>query len=253
MHYYFRQVRDINYLVFKSLSVPEIFHGVFSRRGGVSPAPFDSLNVGLGIGDAEDNVRENHARIKEVLDPRILVSARQVHGNRVFVLEGRPCYDLEVDGYDAIVTDSRGAGLLVKQADCQAVLLFDPVRPAVGIVHSGWRGSTANVIRAAIEAMTDAYGTNPADLKAALSPSLGPCCAEFVGFRNELPSYMHSYQVRPDYFDFWEITFDQLRDAGVGKERIFSSRLCTVCNNDYFSYRRDKTTGRFASVIGLKE
>jgi copper oxidase (laccase) domain-containing protein len=64
---------------------------------------------------------------------------------------------------------------------------------------------------------------------------------------------MHSYQVRPDYFDFWEITFDQLRDAGVGKERIFSSRLCTVCNDDYFSYRRDKTTGRFASVIGLRE
>ncbi|MCK5543906.1 MAG: peptidoglycan editing factor PgeF [Desulfobulbaceae bacterium] len=253
MHYYSSQFGGINYLVFKSLSVSDVFHGVFSRRGGVSPEPFDSLNLGLGVGDAEENVRENQARIKEIFGVRIIVSARQVHGNRVFVLEKQPSLDLEVDGYDALVTDARGVGLMVKQADCQAVLLFDPARPAVGIVHCGWRGSVSNVIRAAIEAMADVYGTDPADLKAAISPSLGPCCAEFVGFRDELPSRMHSYQVRPDYFDFWEISFHQLCDAGVGKERIFVSGLCTACNDDYFSYRRDKSTGRFASVIGLME
>jgi copper oxidase (laccase) domain-containing protein len=89
-------------------------------------------------------------------------------------------------------------------------------------------------------------------LFAAISPSLGPCCGEFVNYHQELPEAFHGYQIRPNYFDFWAISKDQLRDSGVRSEQIEIAEKCTVCEEDYFSYRRDGVTGRFASVIGLR-
>jgi YfiH family protein len=130
-------------------------------------------------------------------------------------------------------------------------LLFDPEKKAIGIVHVGWRGSVAQIISATIVTMSKAFSTEPADLQAAISPSLGPCCAEFVNFQTELPPALHGYQVRPNYFDFWSISRDQLCSAGVRPENITVAEVCTYCNHDYFSYRRDKETGRFGSVIGL--
>jgi copper oxidase (laccase) domain-containing protein len=100
--------------------------------------------------------------------------------------------------------------------------------------------------------MNHAFATKAADLVAAISPSLGPCCAEFVNYLTELPLAFHDYQVRPNYFDFWAISHDQLCSAGVKSENIHTANICTCCNHDYFSYRRERETGRFASVMGLK-
>ncbi len=252
MQYYSQQFQGIKFFIFRSLSEQHLSHGVFGRLGGVSPKPFDSLNLGFGVGDKKINVMENRARVKKSLGVQSLLSARQVHGNRVFVLQHSIASDLEVDSYDALVTSVPGVGLMIKQADCQAIFLFDPVRLAIGIVHSGWRGSVANIIGETVKTMREVFGTNPDDLLAAISPSLGPCCAEFVNFALELPEYMHVHQVKPTFFDFRAISIDQLQAAGVDKEKISVSGVCTVCNQDYFSYRREKATGRFASVIGLK-
>jgi len=141
---------------------------------------------------------------------------------------------------------------MVQQADCQAVMLFDPVRKVVANAHSGWRGSVANIIAKTIDLMKRDFNTLPADLYAVISPSLGPCCAEFINYRRELPGHFHAYQVRPNYFDFWAISTDQLKESGVPAENIANSRICTVCDDRFFSYRRNRMTGRFASVIGLK-
>ncbi|UCD66347.1 MAG: laccase domain-containing protein, partial [Deltaproteobacteria bacterium] len=132
-------------------------------------------------------------------------------------------------------------------------MLYDHAKKVVGIAHAGWRGSVANIIASTVSAMSDAFATDPVDLIAAISPSLGPCCAEFVNYRSELPVALHDYQVRPDYFDFWAISRDQLCKAGLRLENIHIAGICTCCSHDYFSYRRDKKTGRFASVIGLKK
>jgi YfiH family protein len=139
----------------------------------------------------------------------------------------------------------------VQQADCQAVLLFDPVKKVVANIHCGWRGSVDNIIGKVIATMTDSFNVNPANLLAGISPSLGPCCAEFINYRTELPSSFWSYQVKPNYFDFWQISKDQLQGAGVNADKIETSSICTACNNDWFSYRRDKATGRFCSVISI--
>lgn len=238
-------------MVFPPLSGTGIVHGVFDRRGGTSAPPWDSMNVGFGLGDGDENVRENRNRIKRALGLEKLVSAKQVHGSTVYALTGEPPADLAVAGCDGLLTDIPGLGLMIQQADCQAVLLHDHRQKAVGIVHVGWRGTVHDIINKSVLAMQEAFGTRPADLKAAISPSLGPCCAEFIHYQSELPAALHAYQVRPNYFDFWAISWDQLLAAGLRQERIWSAGICTACTPSYFSYRRDKTTGRFASVIGL--
>ena len=224
-------------------------HGVFHRHGGVSPAPCDSLNVGLAVGDAPELVVENRQRIRQTLSLSSLVGARQVHGDQVAIVQKDPGRD--IDGVDALVSDVVGIGLMIQQADCQAVLLYDPTRSVVGIAHSGWRGSVANIIAKTVAVMRDAFGSDPGGMYAAVSPSLGPCCGEFVNHHQELPDYFRSFQVKKNYFDFWAISRHQLEGTGIRPERISIAGLCTVCDSRFFSYRRDKCTGRNGSVIGL--
>lgn len=223
----------------------------FSRHDGISDSPYHSRNVGLHVGDDETRVLRNRELIKEQLDFDCLVSAKQVHGDSILVVDSMPDADVEHSGYDALITNIAGMGLMIQQADCQAVMLYDPEHGAVANIHSGWRGSVANIIAKTVGAMTAAYGTNPAALVAAISPSLGPCCGEFTQYHTELPLALHAYQVRPNYFDFWAISRDQLRDSGVLVENIEIAGRCTVCDENYFSYRRERVTGRFASVIGM--
>jgi YfiH family protein len=239
-------------LVFLPLLSPALFHAVFNRREGVSQAPWDSRNVSFDIGDTTRSVLANRQQIKKILNFKMMVSANQVHGTKVHAVLDSPPDDLEIDGYDALITNISGVGLMVQQADCQAVLLFDPAKKVVGIAHAGWRGSVAGIIAETIFTMGEVYGSEPAGLLAAISPSLGPCCAEFINFETELPPSFHGYQVQPNYFDFWSISRDQLCGAGVLPGNITVAEICTSCTQDYFSYRRDHETGRFGSVIGLR-
>lgn len=223
----------------------------FSRHGGASEAPYHSRNIGLHVGDEEERVLQNRALIKEELGLVRLVSAKQVHGDSILNVDWLPDADVEHAGHDALMTNIPEVGLMIQQADCQAVMLYDPEHGAVANIHSGWRGSVANIIAKTVTAMTVAYGTRPASLFAAISPSLGPCCGEFVNYQQELPPAFHGYQAQPNHFDFWAISRDQLRDTGVRIEQIEIAGCCTVCDGNYFSYRREGVTGRFASVIGM--
>lgn len=229
-----------------------VTHGFFSRHGGVSTGDFASLNVGLHVGDETAHVLENRERIKRHLGLPHLVTAKQVHGDRIHRVTGGNQEPGEVEGCDALLTNEPGIGLLVQHADCQAVLLHDPRQQAVANIHAGWRGSVLNIIAKTIGVMQKHFDTDPADLLAGISPSLGPCCAEFVNYRQELPPALHPYQVRENHFDFWAISRDQLQATGVQKENIAIVGICTRCNADFFSYRRQKQTGRCGSVIGLR-
>jgi hypothetical protein len=147
---------------------------------------------------------------------------------------------------------------MIQQADCQAVLLFDPVRQVIAAVHCGWRGSVQNILSQVLQVMMENYATAPADVQAVISPSLGPCCAEFINYRHELPPEFEQFMVRKNYFDFRQISRYQLVSAGMSDERIASANMCTCCNDDYFSYRRacrlqNGQTGRNCSVIALKD
>jgi len=228
----------------------------FDKHDGVSSGKFASLNVSYGTGDSPENIEENRAIIKQCIGAKRLVSANQVHGSRVYVDDGKRQRDFEVDQYDGMISNVPGTALLIQQADCQAVLLYDPLQLAIRAVHSGWRGSVTNIIGATITQMSKHYGTDAADLQAFIGPSLGPCCAEFINFRTELPIDFHRFQVQKNHFDFWQISKDQLIRSGVRSEAIDLHEICTSCSDDYFSYRRavregDPVCGRHGSVICL--
>lgn len=239
--------------------VPGLVHGVFMRHGGVSAAPYSTLNVSWSIGDSQEAVKENLLRVREYLGIGRLVASKQVHGDTIHVVvedslnhEGNGMLLLTPPG-DALVTRLQGVGLLIKIADCQAVFLVDPVQKVIANVHSGWRGSVRNVVGKTVRMLADRFGSNPEDLLATVSPSLGPCCGEFRNYRDELPESFWPFQVRPKYFDFWTITCMQLIEAGLRYENIETANRCTVCEvHDFFSYRGEGTTGRMAAVIAWK-
>ena len=233
-------------------------YGMFARHGGVSSGVYASLNVGLYVGDEAEAVTANRQRVKEAMEVPVVLSARQVHGGEVYCLTEPLTKDLEVDGYDALVTDQPGIGLMIQQADCQAVLLFDPRRRVIAAVHCGWRGSVLRLVPRVVEVMNVRYGSLAADLQAIISPSLGPCCAEFVNHRSELPTDFSPFMVQDNYFDFWRITQAQLTAVGVTDAGIRTAGHCTCCSDDYFSYRRAvrrgiEQTGRNCSVIVLSD
>lgn len=228
------------------------------RHGGISLAPFHSLNLSYGVGDNSKRVSENRILLKDRLSINSLLSARQVHGDAIFIASDPLSKDTEVDGYDALMTDVTGLGLMIQQADCQAVTLFDSVHPAIAAIHCGWQGSVFNIIAKTVQAMVERYNTSPPMIQASISPSLGPCCAEFVNHARELPSSFLAFQTKENYFDFWKISEMQLTEAGLLKQNIRISRQCTSCSPDYFSYRRacregDGQTGRCATIIALIE
>ena len=112
-------------------------------------------------------------------------------------------------------------------------------------VHCGWRGSVQNIIGSTINKMTDRFATVPSRLVAVISPSLGSCCAEFIHYEKELPLPFWNFQVKPNYFDFKAISKYQLTEAGVRPDRISIMDICTVCNPNWFSYRREKIRNNF--------
>lgn len=243
----------VPYFQFPNLSgLPGLRHGVFTRKGGVSRKPFESLNVGLGVGDIRDHVKENRRRVARCMSTDHLIFAKQVHGLNVIKIENDHLPSTPLTG-DALITDQPGKFIAVQVADCQPVLLFDPVKRAVAAIHSGWRGSVENVIGHTVAAMGETFASRPENILAGIGPSLGPCCGEFIHYRKELPERFWQYGDNANRFDFRAISRDQLTSCGVRNENIHVSKMCTKCLTDlFFSYRGEGTTGRFLAVIGLE-
>ena len=238
----------------KLAGLPEVVHGFFTRQGGVSAGAYHSLNVSLAVGDGPEPAAENLRRMRQSLGLTGLAGAAQVHGGRAAVITSPDQAVLsDIPEVDILVTTVPGLGLLIKQADCQAVMFYDPINRVVANVHCGWRGQVRNVLGETVRLLQSRFGTRPADLYAAVGPSLGPCCAEFKNFRREFPPDMWTYQVRPTYFDLWRLSLDHLAAAGLLPSRLDLAGLCTRCGADeFYSYRRDRVTGRQGAIIALK-
>lgn len=227
-----------------------LHHAVFTRLGGHSQGAYASLNLSHEVGDDPVAVNKNLALIKQSFSTKTLVWSRQVHGKDVLVIQDKvkPPYE----GFDALVTNRPGLALLVKLADCQGILLCDPIKKVIAAVHCGWRGNVANIIAATIDVMEKEFHTKPTDIWAGISPSLGPCCAEFKDYQTLLPKAFWRYRINGNHFDWWSISRDQLMAKGVPEAQIEIAGICTVCDERFFSYRREGKTGRFGAVIMLK-
>ena len=220
---------DITLYEFENLkTLTGIVHGVFTRQGGTSTGAFDSLNVGMKSGDEHTAIAMNRKRITLKMGMNPMVFLNQVHGSDIKVVK-KEHNDLsevfepgkELYTADGIVTDMTGVFLVIQVADCQAVMLYDPEKRVVANVHSGWRGSVADIAGKCVDAMVSQFGCRPGDIRAGISPSLGPCCAEFKNYRREFPETLWQYK-DPDtpYFDFWRMTCDQLTARGMDAGNI---------------------------------
>ncbi len=247
------------YYLFENLAAfRAIDHRIYTRHGGFSRPPYEGLNITFGIGDEDDSVVKNRDIISRSMEAKKLVFARQIHGSRVAVLSrqkrGQGHSPAGGPGTaDALVTNEPQKYLVVQVADCQPVLMYDADRHVVANVHSGWRGSITNIIGRTVQAMQQHFDCNPGNIQAGIGPSLGPCCAEFINYKDEIPQAYWQYKDRNHHFDFWSISRDQLIEAGIPKQNIETSQICTRCRSEeFFSYRAAKNTGRFGAVIGLK-
>lgn len=211
------------------------------------------LNFSLGVGDDPERVHANRAELARKLGfpPERLATQRQVHGDTIALVG---------DGYvpgesDALITSEPGWLLAVSVADCAPVLLHDPVRGLVAGVHSGWRGSAAEIAGKSINALRRDHGSKPEDLVVYLGPSAGQCCYEVgddVAMR--FPRrYSREIGGGKYLFDNKGIVLQQLLDAGVLPGNIELDMRCTICDAGLHSFRRDGSrSGRMFAVIGLK-
>lgn len=230
---------------------PHVVHGVFSRHGGMSHGSFATLNLSDSVGDSPDKVKENREAVRRATGLPKICYALQTHGSNVHRVTAK---NLEkIPQADALFTTEKNIGLAITHADCQAAIFYDPVHEAVAIAHAGWKGSAQNLYARVVEAMHRDIGTQAHNLMVCISPSLGPDHAEFKNYKHELPPDLWSFQVKPNYFDFWAISKKQLNGCGISEKNIEIAGVCTHCSqNDYFSYRAHKETGRNATLVGLK-
>lgn len=237
------------------LNHPEIKHAFFLKHGGYSNEKYSSLNTGLYVGDEEEVVKKNLNLIegeikKRVLDHKKTIFGKATHGINIASVG---LHSLEtIENCDGLMTNEPGITLMMKNADCQIALFYDPQNKVIANIHSGWRGSAVNIYGKAIKKMKEEYGSHPSNIHVCISPSLGPNHAEFRHYRIELPESFWPFQVKENYFDFWAITESQLIEAEIRPHNIEIARICTYANaQDFFSHRRDEVSGRHATYISL--
>lgn len=257
----FSQQNGLRYYTFEIF--PEnIVQAVFTRQGGVSPHPWESLNMGGSIGDDIIHVRANRIRSFQALGrvPESIHDVWQVHSADVIYADVPRPLDTPYQKADIMLTDNPQVTLFMRFADCTPILLYDPVKQVIGIVHSGWLGTVRGAARAAVKAMQERYASNPADILAAVGPAIGPDHYE-VGkdvitqvqnaFGAEAQSLLEKH-AESIHFNLWKANQLLLAKAGVGQIEI--AGICTACHtDDWFSHRAEKgKTGRFGALIALQ-
>lgn len=258
----FHTKEAVRFYSFDVLDEAGVINAVFTRQGGLSPDPWESLNVGGLIGDDPKRVYENRVISFKAIgrSPTSVYDVWQVHSADVICTDAPRPADMAHKKADAILTDREEVTLFMRFADCVPILLHDPVRRVVGVAHAGWRGTVDGVVLRTIETMRDVYGCKSNNILAAIGPSIGPHhyevgpevveqVQESFGGESDAVLLAENGSVK---FDLWAANRLQLEDTGVRK--IETSGICTACHpEDWYSHRGENgKTGRFGALIALK-
>lgn len=239
----------VEYLSFPLLANTGIVKEVFTTRiGGVSEGIFSTMNVSYTRGDNVEHVDENFRRIAAIFDgkPDDFVCTDQTHTNHVrkVLEEDRGKGVTRKKGYqdvDGLITNVRGIILATFFADCVPLYFVDPVQKAIGLSHSGWRGTVDKIGLVTINAMCFEYGSNPSDIKCAIGPSI---CRDCYEVSEDVAMLFNKEAISPKkdngkyQLDLWKSNEIVLLEAGIKKENIQVTDICTCCNKEYlFSHR----------------
>lgn len=248
----------VPYLTYNSLSEINFINHAFSTRlGGVSAGEFTSMNMAFNRGDNPENVTENYKRICKSagFDFDSLTASAQDHNTFVRAVtsenKGVGIYKpRDLQSVDALITNEKGVTLVTYYADCTPLFFVDTKQKAIGLAHAGWRGTVGRIGEKVVNKMTELYGTNPADIVAAIGPAISVCCYEvdkpcadnfyalsdLDSSRFVFPKENGKYMI-----DLLETNRQILEAAGVKNENITVSDVCTNCNSELlWSHRATK-------------
>ncbi len=261
---------EILYYTFPELEQYDFMrHAFSSREGGVSQGYYSSMNLGINTPDERTNVEENYRLFCAAtgFDVERIVLAQLQHGANVRVVTDKDAgkglwKPFDYENIDGLVTNEPNLILTATFADCVPVFFVDPVKKAVGIAHSGWRGCVKEISAKMIHTMERAYESDAGDILAAIGPSIGGCCFEvsedtYYDF-TDMPYFSEDWcylNSQGNYeIDLWKVIRATLIENGVTEEHITISGLCTKCNPDiFFSHRASKgKRGTMAGMIALR-
>lgn len=239
-----------------------VINAVFTRHGGVSPAPWQSLNLSISVGDDQTRVAENRTRAFDSLgrNPASLHDAHLVHGVDIIYADAPRSLNESPQKADILFTDNPEVSLFMRYADCVPLLFHDPTQNVIGLAHAGWMGTVKGVAEVSINAMIETYNCKPENIIAGIGPSISvdhyeigeDVASQFRDKYGEDAEKILQTRENKLYLDLWTANVIQLKNVGV--EQIQVSGLCTACHlEDWFSHRAEKgKTGRFGVLLALK-
>jgi len=226
---------------------------VFSKR--------QDGNMSLSYGDTKHSLENRQKFLSSIgIDYQNLVGSQQIHGKEVRYIKddykgkGALNYDSSIPDTDGLMTDKKGLPLMILTADCLSVFIYDPKKPAVALLHAGWRGTLKNIASEGVKALQEKFGSSPQRLFVGFGPSIRSCCFEVEkDFNTDFPFGLVVRDGRT-YMDIALMNKQQLINCGVQEKNIFDPEICTFSQNqDYFSFRKEgDKSGRMISVIMLK-
>ena len=265
------RLQSLSTFRFQNLSKQsEIDHFVSTRSGGLSPTPYESLNLGFHVGDTPETVLQNRKRLAANIGIPLsdFTISKQVHSGTVTIITeemrgyGTADLDTAVEATDAMITNVPRLCLTVLAADCVLVLFYDPHKKVIAAVHAGWRGTVKLAAQKTAETLKQEFDCNPTDILVGIGPSIGPCHYE-VGpdvisqvkdtFGSTDGYISAETSDGKGYFNLWEANKRQVIEAGIPAQNIEVAQICTYCNvHLFFSERHQKgRTGRFGAGIML--
>lgn len=268
-----RKNGEVVYLTFPALErETAVYHGFSTRFGGVSEGIYHSMNLSFTRGDQEEAVKENFCRISSAIGfpSESIVTSDQTHTTNVRVVteEDRGCGITKPRSYtdvDGMVTNVPGLTLATFYADCVPLYFYDPVHRAIGLSHSGWRGTVGKIGKVTVETMARVYGTKPEDVLAAIGPSICQECYEVSadvieqfrgGFEEKDWNDLFYAKENGKYqLNLWKANEKIFLEAGILPEHISLSNLCTCCNPKFlFSHRASHgKRGNLAAFLGIQK
>ena len=258
------EVEGVPFLTFPKLEEAGVTHGFSTRLGGVSEGIFASMNLSYNRGDEKASVDENYRRMGKAIGftPDQLVFSNQVHDTKIKIVTKEDCGKV-MTGMDGLMTDEKGICLVTSYADCVPLFFYDPVKGVVAVSHSGWKGTVNRMGKKTVEKMESVYGSKAEDIIAAIGPSICQKCYEIsedvaIQFADAFPEeWYDTFMVDKGngkyQLDLCKVNEYILLDAGILKEHLDITDLCTCCNPELlFSHRASKgKRGNLAGFIRL--
>lgn len=252
-------IGGIDILSYPGCRQKNFFCGFTSRTGGFSSKPFNALNLAYHVGDDSESIFKNRQLIIEkFLDsrPEYIYSAIQVHGDRILYVNRNTMHtggNIPVEA-DSLITDIKDIPLMALGADCNLIIIIDIKKRAAGVVHAGWRGTLNGILVKTLNSFKKYFDSSAENILVFFGPSIRNCCYTVDRtlvdrFREKFGEADYYYRKGKDFFlDIVKLNLVHLKDFGIQNDNIFDTGKCTSCGKEFFSYRKEKITGRQGAI-----